>query len=265
MKWLVLACSIFTAACSQYSVRRAALVPNLAPTPRTGQPLDGQAELHLGTAHAVSIADPSTSENVGVHVPRIDLNGAVRLRIGADTDIGFVYDEGFEAGSISVRPDQPTPSGNVRGGGVSVHTSFPIAPEWRLAFAADVLLYSIPYVEYRTCTNCMEAWTDISERRVATLVASLGVIGSWRRGPWTVFGGLTMRNHPTTRLSSVEIFASSDEDVSAGPFNVIAAIGAEYAFGPGLRAQLQIYQPIAQDPVAYMPTIAVSFAIPFAR
>jgi hypothetical protein len=118
-------------------------------------------------------------------------------------------------------------------------------------------------------TNCGGAsFTDVSHDRETIPVLSIGLTPSWRLSPnWAVFGGVNLRNHPTIDKSDVEIGVEvlDDEEVSAGPGNVVAAAGVEFEMTNGLKMMAYIYQPVYMDPVEYGPTIGVNFTIPIAR
>ena len=256
--------------CATYSVRRAALVPHLAPTPRNGQPLDGRHEVSIGSSTLVSAHAPGEGDtDAGVEIPRVDLNGALRFRIGDDVDLGFVWDQGLEEGARGIAEDQPTPdNGDVFGGGFSLQYAapFPAEPRFRIGMTLDLLYYSVPYVEYRTCVEGCAPMTTIERGRAGIPVISIGMIPSYRFERWTVYGGLTARNHPTIERGEIESdldFDSGSDEVSAGPFNLVASAGVDVPLHRSLRASLQLYQAITQTPVAYGPTLAVAVAIPF--
>src|SRR5262249_34381211 len=108
--------------CARYSVRRAALTPNPAPVTRDGQPLENAFEIGVGTSSLarVSAPKPGDDPNAGLVVPRVDLNGGIRARIGQNWDIGLLYDNGMNSGAEMTAPDMPRPDGDVFGGGLSV-------------------------------------------------------------------------------------------------------------------------------------------------
>jgi hypothetical protein len=270
MRMVCLFVSVALAGCSTYSVRRAALVPHLAPTPRNGQPLDGQQEVSFGSAAVVSAGTPTEGDRgAGIELPRIDLNGALRFALGKNADLGFVWDQGLDEGSQKIAPDQPSPkNGDVYGGGLSFQYSvFFQDSKLRLGLTTDVLYYSVPYVEYRTCvTGCegMPMLSTIERGRRTVPVVSLGVIPSYRFGRVTVYGGMTARNHPTIDRGDIEddVIIEDEQDVYAGPFNLVASLGVDVAIYRSVRASLQIYQPLTQTPVAYRPTVGLGVSIP---
>lgn len=251
--------------CYNRSVRRAALVPHAQPTLRDGQPIDsGIAEASMGLATLMSASAPSEGDpNAGVYIPRIQANGALRFRPGNRFDIGLIYEHGFEKGSTAIAEDQPNPTGDAKGLGLSMGVSIPTGePGLNVGLTGDFIIYSVPYIEYSTCIDCPTPYTNVEEFSEEVPVVSLGVIPSYRRGPWTVFGSLTMRNHPTTRRGEITT-DDDDNSVDPGPFNAIVAAGASYTTPARVKLSMLVYQPVTTDPVEYAPTLAAAITIPF--
>jgi len=250
--------------CARYSVRRAALTPNPAPVTRDGQPLENAFEIGVGTSSLarVSAPKPGDDPNAGLVVPRVDLNGGIRARIGQNWDIGLLYDNGMNSGAEMTAPDMPRPDGDVFGGGLSVHYSAGQG-DFRLGFELDALLYSIPWTETWTCTaNCTDPMSFVRSGRSSTGIVALGVIPSYRIGPWTLFGSATIRNHPTIAKGSTSaIDVDIGDPVDVGPMNLVVAAGAEIALGGGAKLALLGYLPVSEDPVQYSPTLAASLVI----
>lgn len=253
-------------ACSTYSRRQAALVPVLAPPLRSGQPLASAGEFSLGSGKVVSAGAPveASGGNAGVWTPVVDLNGAMRLRVGQNFDVGFVFDGGPNDGAQSVTDSQPRPDGAVWGGGLSLGFSAPLSPELRLGLASDLLIYTVPWVEYDTCaTNCGGvSYSIVSRENKSATVFSLALIPSWHHDRFTVFGGLTLRNHPTTPLGGTTVIPG-EGGVDGGPAYLIASAGIEVAIGGEVKAMAMIYQPLMSDPVTYYPTVALALSVGF--
>ncbi len=280
MRLTVLSCVVLTAAlsvlygCRTESVRRAALVPGLEPSQRTGQPIgDSAAEISAGTSSLVTLRPPSerSGSNAGVAVPRVQSSGDARLRVTEDLDLGLVWDTGLASGAFKVRDDQPDPDhGNVFGGGVSFHYSVPTAePNFRLGVAGQLSIYSIPWVEYRTCVAACagDPFTRVNRSRSRTAVLGLAAIPSYELNEQvTLFSGITLRNHPYVPRESVEVGQESDSKLRAGPFNPIVSVGLEYTLplGLGPRLQVMVDQPFRNEPVRYGPSLGARITIPFA-
>lgn len=250
------------------SVRRAALVPHQQPSQRTGQPLARSAEIAVGAASIVETVEP-TAESAGVQIPQTQVNAGMRFRTPVSgLDMGFVWDYGASEGSNKAAEDQPTVDhGDVIGGGVTMHYAMRTGhPGVSIGLTGDLIFYSVPYVEYQTCIDCdpLAPWTDVDEKREMVPVLALGVVPSWHSGIVTLFGGVTMRNHPYVERGNIgnSISEELDEEVQAGPLNFIANAGIELGKPDGVRGLLHVYQPLGSDPVQYGPSFGVSLAIP---
>jgi hypothetical protein len=260
------------AGCSTYSVRRAALAPHIAPPMRSGQGMDDSAvEVALNSSTVASAAEPLEGDgaNAGLYIPRVHLGAALRGRLNPNFDFGLIWDHGFREGAYATSEDQPSPdNGSVYGGGFTSYASIPTGtPGLRFGLALDLMVYSVPYVEYRTCVeNCGGVtFTDVTHDRDAIGVYSFSLIPSYRVGRVTLFGGVTLRNHPTVEKGGIEGSLDFDDEVTAGPANYVLHAGTEVELGGGVRAMGIVYQPVSQDPVAYGPTLALSLSVRLAK
>ncbi len=274
LAYSTIALAVAASACSTYSVRRAALVPHQQPLQRSGQGIgSSRIELGLGTPNLGSIGAPEEAEgaNAGIVLPRHEVTGNFRARVTENFDLGLLWDHGFDEGSRKVSEDMPNPdNGDVMGYGVSAYFSAPIDPSFSLGIGADLLMYSIPYVEYSVCVdNCPGGqFTIIDEDRDTIPVISLGIIPSWKLSDRVVlFAGATLRNHPTIEKSDVETGPDlfDDEEVDMGPENLVLSAGVEVKLAAGIRGMAYVHQPAAGDPVDYGPTFGIGFSIPLIR
>jgi hypothetical protein len=223
--------------------------------------MDRPIDLAIGSA-SVARAGAPTSDEGGVVVPRYDVNGGVRVRVIQNLDIGLIFDQGLGSDAEKTASDMPRPEGDTYGGGISVHYSFGSGP-FRLGLENNLLVYSVPWTESWTCAyNCDYALDQTFTRdgRATVPVITVSAIPSWRLGRWTLFGSLTMRNHPTIKKGDVVQFEIEDP-VEAGPVNVVAAGGAEVDVGGNVRLLGQVYMPLTTDPVQYSPTVALGLAV----
>jgi hypothetical protein len=265
-----------SAACTTYTVRKSALAPHIAPPMRNGQNLLGAAaEASVGASALARTRDPveGPDANAGLYIPRVEVTAALRKRISEDLDLGLLYDHGFRRGAIATSEDQPEPrNGSVYGGGISGFYSVPTGnPGLRVGIGADLLMYSVPYVEYRTCVDVCGGvpYSRVDHDRDSIGVYSLAVIPSYHTGRITLFGGGTVRNHPTIDKGSVEgpidpLFETDDE-VESGPPNFILHAGLDVELGQGIRAMAIVYQPIDREPVDYGPTLGIGLTLPLGR
>jgi len=268
-----IALAVLASACTTYSVRRAALVPHQQPLQRSGQGMGAsRMEVGLGSPTVGSVVAPKEAEgaNAGIVLRRHELTGNLRARVTRNLDLGLLWDHGFDQGSRKVNDDMPNPdNGDVYGYGISMYFSAPLDPTFSVGIGADLLLYSIPYVEYRTCVdNCFgEPFTIVDEERDTIPVVSIGVIPSWKvNDNLVLFAGATLRNHPTIEKSDIEgpeLF--DDEEVDMGPENIVFSAGVEVAMPGGIRGMAYVFQPAAGNPVNYGPTVGIGFRIPLVR
>jgi len=256
--------------CATYSYRHAALVPTYAPPLRSGQPMqDNRLEVGVGNGSIVSAEEPGrgADDNVGIVVPRHDVNGQLRVRAHRNVDVGFVYDRGLEQQAVNLRSDQPTPdNGDVWGAGPRVMAGFDITPALRMGMVFDALLYSIPYITYQTCVDsCVLAWDESSVTRARGNVTVVGasLLPSYRIGNrLAVFAGMHVRNHPTIRLGNVGSFDATEPE--GGPLGFLVNAGAEVEIGAGVRALVEVHQATSEI-ASYAPTLAVSLSVPLVR
>jgi hypothetical protein len=269
---LLLVPILSASACSTYSVRRSALVPHAAPVARSGQPVSGRGELAFSSPRVASLGSPEEGDgaNAGLYVPRAQVAGELRIgSINPDLDLGLIYDHGLAMGATAITPDQPQPdNGDVYGGGASAHWSPEVSPGVRLGVGLMTILYSVPFIEYRTCVdNCSgQNLTDIERGRKSVGILQASLAPSLRRGAVTYFASMTIRNHPTNtkgEVTSDPYFDDSDE-IRSGPANFIAGAGIEIDFGK-VRALAQVFMPLNQQPVSYRPTLGVGITLPFGR
>lgn len=270
----VMAMALLAAGCSTQGVRRAALVPHLQPTARTGQPMGpARAAISLASVSTLGLGKPEEVDgaNAGVEIPRWHASAAARIRVTRDFDLGLLYDHGFELGARKLDSTQPdSDNGDVSGAGFGAHYSIPTSIEgFRIGIASNLLIYSVPYIEYRTCIDgCAgNPFLDISRHRDNIAVLSQSVIPSWKIDDrWTIYASITARNHPTVDKKSIEsVVAPNDEPIEAGPFNIIVNAGADIDLGHGIRAAAHVYQPVYAEPVKYGPTIGLSLTLPLFR
>lgn len=271
MKAALLSLMALSLGCQTYSVRRSALVPNAAAPARSGEPARGVMELGLSTPRAVSLASPKEGDgaNAGLYLPRTQVTGELRIPargLSPDLDLGAIYDLGLRNGATAITPDQPKPDrGDVMGLGASIFYAPEVSPGFRLGVGAALLLYTIPYIEYRTCIdNCAGLeFTDIEKGSSTISSYRVSLHPSYRVGNVRYFGSITARNHPTNTKGEItnDPFFDSDDEVRSGPTNIIVAAGIEVDFGK-LRGLVQVIQPLTQDPVDYAPTVGLGLALP---
>ncbi len=231
--------------------------------------MEPMAEIAVGVPGAMSGGEPQAAagEDPGLQLPRWQINGAGRMRVNDHFDVGLVLEQARDQGSRKLSADQPlVDGGDAYGYGVSVMGSTALGDQgMHIAFTGELLSYSIPYVEYRTCIDCvgLPPITTVTRDRVNVGVMSLGIIPSWRTGSWTVFGGLSARNQPTVERSGIESPVDTTDDVTGGQLNFMVSAGAELSLAGGLRALAMVYKPVGGMPVDYPATFALGLSWAF--
>jgi hypothetical protein len=254
-----------------YSVRRAALVPAATPPTWSGQSLREPAEASL--AASGQLARPEEGEEAaGIEIPRVSFDGTLRVRLNDVSGFSLSFYEGLDAGATRLAADQPeVDQGDVRGAGLGLNVSLPVVESSgvRLALIAEALLWSVPNVEVRTCVdNCVPGEPITSVAYESTFVGgySASLIPSWRRGPWTVHGGLSFRTHPTMERGGVESDFDESSPGDLGDVTVtLLHAGAEYELGNQVRLGAVLYQVLYDRPAAYPPGVALTVTIPLVR
>jgi len=251
----------------EYSIRRSALAPTMAPAAYLGQPMPEPLELSFGSGSLASVATPEdgTDGRAGLWVPRLDLHGGFRGRVG-DGSLALLIDSGLSDGATAIAQDMPKPRRNTMGFGVGATYAFGGAGPFRVGVAIELLEYEVAWHQDTTCiAHCETATAPPSEGADSVGVMSLGVAPSYRFEGVTVFGSLTMRNHPTVDKSDVvaTYLTPSTPHVDPGPWNAVVGLGVEAQLVGTLRGMLQVYMPVSADPVVYAPTVAASLAVGF--
>jgi hypothetical protein len=261
--------------CGNYNYNRAALVPRATPRLHSGAPLDGTAEFSAGASSLAHFGKPKIGNpEAGVEVPGTQVHGDLRLRLGSSVAIGFLYENGFDAGAVPLKGEDqqpPVDAGNVQGFGISTDISIGTRnPLLHVGIGFDLMSWSVPYVEYYTCAMgepCFPYMLQEEGRdNVATFAAS--ITPTYEVAPNVkIFGGVTARQHPTIKQKGMEQDPLFDEpEVESGPINLIISGGGELGLADGaIKASLVGYWGMTQDPAKYTPGVAALISIPIGR
>ena len=245
------------AACTG-NVQRSVRAPHPSVPLESGQALTSAGDITAGLANVTDIVKPRVGDATqAVEVPSTEARAEARLRLGERGWISGIYDHGFASTSKTPDPTQaPVGSGNVEGFGIGVGHSWKTGTEGlAIGTKLEVVAYSVPYVEYETCTNCVGNFTIVSHGRATPLTLGVGVTPSYQTGAVTLFGGLFARNHPTTTRKTMDttVFIDDDGDVRSGPFNVLVDAGVELSIDKWLSVLFVVHQDVNADPVRYGP------------
>jgi len=251
------------AACTG-NIQRSARVPHPGVPLASGQPLETTGEFSAGLSNVTDFIKPGVGDaSQAVEVPGTEMRDELRFRIGKRGQAALIYEHGF--GGTSQQPDAtqaPVGRGDVRGYGGSFGYAFDTGtPGFAVGTTVELMSWSVPYVEYVTCTDCTYNYMVVNHGRAQPVSLGLGVTPSYRSGRWTYFGGAFARNHPTTARKELgtDITFSDDGDVQDGPFNVLIHAGVEVELQRWLSAILVVHQDVVANPVQYGP--GVGFAL----
>ena len=250
-----------------YRVQRSARVPRPTVPLRTGQPLAGPFELSLGASSVGDAIEPrGANSDEALEVPRHQLRGELRIRLFERGEIAAIHERAI-GGATKLDPTQAdVEDGQPWGGGVAWRYSIaPRGEPWSVGLGLELLQWSVPYREIRTCVeNCEDApQVQTFDSASGETTVGFGVTPAYRITPKvTLFGGVFTRNHPRITRKGEEIGEYNDADTTGGPFNVLVHAGAAMQFG-AFTALVLVNQNLDTDPVRYGPSIgfALSAAI----
>jgi hypothetical protein len=244
------------------NIQRSARVPHPGVPLSSGQPLATPTELSAGLSNVTDVLKPRVGDaSQAVEVPSTEMRDELRFRVGERAQVALIYEQGFA--STSKKPDAtqaPVGPGDVHGYGASLGYSFATStPGLSIGSTLEIMGWSIPYVEYRTCVDCMPSYTTIDHGRANPLTLGIGIAPSYHSGRVTYFGGLFARNHPTTQRKELNVIdGGGDGDVQSGPFNVLVHAGVEIELQPWLSALVILHQDVIANPVQYGPGVGLA-------
>ena len=273
MRPFLLVCSLLLAGClpvPTFQVQRAARVPHATVPLRTGQPLRGPVELTVGMSSASDVIDARRgNDRASVEVPERQARGEFRVRAGRWTEIAAVTERGFESSSRKLDREQASVGpGSPNAFGFAVRQALPVTMDrkWWIGLEVELMAWTLPYVEYRTCVeNCDSVpYSTVDRDDTSVMTLGLGITPSYRAGPLSIFGGVFARNHPTIVRKGLE-YEEGSEDVENGPLNALVHLGAAYRFNEVLSALAVVSQNVTTDPVRYGPTVGVAISATLGR
>jgi hypothetical protein len=263
---LLLAVSVLIVGCVPlpvYRVQRAARVPRVAAPMRTGAPLAGPIELSVGATNGpkAKLGD----ESVALEVPERQVRSELRLRIRRG-EIAPFYEQAVESSYEQLDPTQaPVENGTANIVGLATRYSFATpAPNFSIGTAFEVMSYSMPYVEYRTCVENCEingvSGTQMYAGTENTGSFGFGLTPTYRSGSLAFYGGMYTRRHPTIERKGKEIGGEYDEDIAGGNYNVLLHAGLEVRASV-FSISASIQQEVTRDPVQYGPSVGLALAV----
>ena len=249
-----------------YRVQRAARVPRPTVPLRTGEPLSAPIELTVGASNLGATKRPvAGNETKALEVPDNQVRGELRLRIFERGELAIIHERAIGHATKIDDTQADVDSGQPWGGGAAARYAIhPHGEPWSVGIDAELMWWSVPYTEIRTCVENCEGVDSYQEIRSTSgeMTWGFGITPSYRLGRVSLFGGVFMRNHPTIVRKGSEYTESNDEDTEAGPPNVLLHGGIAVRLSP-FTAMVLVNQNLDRDPVRYGPGIgfALSAAI----
>jgi hypothetical protein len=265
MRLVVVLVPLLFACTTNYN--RAALVPRATPRMTSGQPIEGRGQLSLGASSVAHLGDPKegSTSNQGIEIPGTQFFGNIKGRIGEVFTFGFQYENGLDAGAKKINKSQPdVDSGNVSGYGVNLDFYIPIEDKWKVGIGVDAMLWNCPYTSYETTQTgsitIRDTGSDIVEQLAASVTPSYKLDDDI-----TLFGGLTIRQHPTIDQKGMGTVID-DVEVRPGPANYIVSGGIEASLAnDAVLLSAMAYYDLSRDIAKYGPGMALMVSLPFGK
>lgn len=255
-----------------YRVQRTARVPHPAVPLRTGEPLDGPIELSVGMNSVGDAVEPELKDTqAAIEVPSQQMRGEVRARLGregARGELAAIYEQSLEGSMHALDPTQaPVSEGQPTGLGLATRYSFATGVSgFSIGTGIEVMTWSIPYVEYRTCVAYCEE-NAAPEMQTSHGTENVGTFGfaltpTYRTGNLAIYAGAYTRRHPTIERKGTEQYVDTgyDEDVAGGTYNWMVHAGVEYRL-PVISFLATVQQDLTAAPVQYGPTFGFAIAL----
>lgn len=257
-----------------YAVRRSALVSHPAPPSRSGAPMTRDVEFQLSHSTVVVPIEPveTIGANAGLYVARHNIGGGVRFRTTENFDLGLRFETSLLRGAMAIAKDRDAPPyGTSVAFGPTFHYAAPLGGGFYLGFAMDLLLRWNPYREEGRCIrNCSYgADSYVESGNHVHLQPTFAVLPSYRAGRFTVFVGLTRRNHATNTKNDTQTESANERDdadeLRTGPAYVLLGGGVEAELGSGFKLLAHVYQPVSTSVARYGPVLGLALSFGFDR
>ncbi|HEY4240123.1 MAG TPA: hypothetical protein VGM88_09920 [Kofleriaceae bacterium] len=259
-----LAAVLGLSACTTYNVQRTARSPHPTVPLNDGQPMEHPFAISTGLSNAADLTDPKVGNKLAsVETPSVQARTELRFRIRDRGEIGLVDERGIGGYKRADPTQAPVEQGSPGGDGVLFRYSIDTGvPGFSVGLQADMMVWTIPYVQYVTCSmNCTTQFTDVTHSRDTAMTFGAGVTPSYRTGNLTIYGGVYGRNEPTIERKSLDAVFVDDEPVRNGPINILLHAGVSYRFAERFLAVADIHQDLMSDPVQFGPGVGVGLQV----
>jgi hypothetical protein len=270
---MAVACAVAGCTSTTYCIQRAALVPISSPSQRPAALATGPIEGALGLDTVLWAAAPRAREdrNVGLYVPRVQLQGNLLFSWNRYVSLGLAWEAGVADGSVAISENNIAAPGESIGGiGPHVSFHFPLGRQFVLDLGCEVKGYSVASrIQYTECGPPDEDGIDSSgERQTSDTVilprAWIAVSGDLR---WsTITMGFGIRPQVYNTDETIEAHASSASIDTELEYEIYPYlyVGWEFHIRQVAHVSLGVYQPVMFDPVMYAPVVGVNVRLTYA-
>lgn len=248
-----------------YAVQRSALVAHPSPPVWSGTPLRGRVQFQASNSTVVVPVEPEETDgaNSGLFVARTNIRGALRVRLWSNLTLKLMGEVSPDKKAMQIADESlGSPKGSVGALGVGIEYSALLSGPWRLGVAGDLSTSRSPFRELGRCVaNCDGAADEYYEEGEHSIaIYSVSVVPSYDFGNLVLFGGLTMRNHPTNTRKNRQIAGANDEmdELREGPAYYLLATGVEVRATPHLSIVGHVFQPLSTDVAKYGPAVGLA-------
>ena len=245
-----------------YIQHNGALVPHAEPVQSTGQPMQQQLGFELGATNLVDLDRPSagTDPAPGIAVAQHQARATFALAPNDFFHVAFFHERAFRGNATEISQTiPPLDDRTAQGYGFALAFSVPTStPGLRIGIDSELTAWGIPYLSFTESSVSTTPTVDRGHDVVG--MAALAITPSYRSGPWTVYGGMTLRNHPTMTEEVTSDWVSPDPDVQEGPFNAIAAAGLGFR-EDNVEIIADVHQTLTTAPVRYGPALGLTLKL----
>jgi hypothetical protein len=224
--------------------------------------MEQQLGFELGATNLANLGEPSAGTNPAAGIAVAQHQGRATFAIAANDyfHAAFFHERAFRGNATEISPTIPPLDDRAAlGYGFALAFSVPTStPGFRIGIDTELTAWGIPYLSFTE--SSVSSTPDVDRGRDVVGTAALGVTPSYRSGPWTVFGGMTVRNHPTMIEEVTSEWVAPEPDVQEGPFNATAAAGIGFR-QDNVEVVADVHQTLTTDPVRYGPAVALTFKV----
>ncbi len=251
-----------------YRVQRDVRVAHATAPLWSGSPMQGPVEASFGASSLAETRRPRLGDDptVASEVPSLQLRGELRFRIARYAQLALVHDHAIASTYRALDPTQaPVDHGTAESFGIAIRGAVPVdgVPGMSLGFGVELLEWSLPYVEYRTCVERCDGVPaqEMTSGTDTMFEPAMHVIPSYRRGNLTVFAGIYGTPHARVARKGTEYSSTDyDSELTRSSVNFILHAGAELTFGY-VSVLAQVQQDLVTDPVSYGASLGVALAV----